>query len=63
MNYLSTSEAAKELEVSKTRIILLIQAGRLKASRLGNVYAIDRRDLEAFKSLPRNPKGGRPKSK
>lgn len=57
MNVLTTKEAAEKLGVSVRRVIALIEAKRLPASRFGNAYSIKESDIE----LVRERKAGRPK--
>ena len=45
-NLLTTQEASERLGVSARRVIALIEAGRLPASRFGKAYAIKEADLE-----------------
>lgn len=56
MEYISTEQAAKELGVTMRRVQAMIQAGRLKAEKLGGVWLIHPRDLDAV----RDRKPGRP---
>ena len=56
-NIITTREASKILGVNKSRVIQLILAGRLKATKLGNMYVMKEKDLEKVK----NRKPGRPK--
>jgi excisionase family DNA binding protein len=42
---LTTSQAAKKLKVTPRRVIALIEAGRLPASKLGRDYLIQAADL------------------
>jgi excisionase family DNA binding protein len=46
MGLLTTSEAAERLGVTRWRVSALIQAGRLKAEKKGQIYLIDERDLK-----------------
>lgn len=55
---LTATDVANELKLSKTRVLSLITSGRLKATKLGPIYVIDPKDLEAFKQIKREP--GRP---
>lgn len=57
MKVISTAEAAKRLGVTANRVRALIDAKRLKATKFGNVWMIDPKDLEAVKSR----KPGRPR--
>jgi excisionase family DNA binding protein len=59
MGFLTTSEVAERLGVTRWRVNALIQAGRLKAEKKGQIYLIDERDLKAV--LERKP--GRPPKK
>lgn len=59
MNLLTTAEAAERLGVTRWRVNALIQAGRLKAEKKGQIYLIDERDLKAVE----NRKPGRPATK
>jgi excisionase family DNA binding protein len=58
MNIISTAEAARRLGVNPSRVRALIDAKRLKAIKVGSVWLIDPKDLEAVKDR----KVGRPKS-
>ena len=58
MAKLSTQEAADRLGISQRRVLALIQSGKLKATRVGGVWIIDERTVEAFRKLDRPP--GRP---
>ena len=49
---ITTNEAASLLGVTRQRVLQLIQDGRLKAEKFGNVYMIRRGDLEHIQSLP-----------
>lgn len=53
MDYVSTTQAAKRLEVSQTRVTIFIREGRLPAEKVGNVWMIHKDDLEAFSKKPR----------
>jgi excisionase family DNA binding protein len=57
MKIISTAEAAKRLNVTPDRVRKMIEAKRLKATKLGNVWLIDTKDLEAVKDR----KVGRPR--
>ena len=53
---LSTSEAAGELGITDALVRRYCRDGRLKAVRLGErSWAIARKDLEKFKTIPRLP--------
>jgi len=58
MKIINTAEAAKRLGVTQSRVQKMIGAKRLKATKLGNVWVIDPKDLEAVKDR----KVGRPRS-
>ena len=55
--YVSTSEAAEELGITRQRVLQLINQGRLEASRLGNTFMISKAALANV--ADRTP--GRPK--
>jgi len=62
---LSVPEAAARLGVHPTRINFLITAGRIKAIRVGKVWAIREADLAKWKPLPpyrprKHPEGTEP---
>jgi len=59
MKIITTTEAAKRLGVTPTRVRALIEAKRLKAFKYGREWLIDPKDLEAVK----NRKVGRPRKK
>jgi excisionase family DNA binding protein len=50
--YITTNEAASVLEVTRQRVLQLIQDGRLKAEKFGNVYMIRRPDLSNIEAKP-----------
>ena len=54
--FLTTQQVAAALGVTQRRVVALIQAGRLKASRLGRAWLIPAHALEAV----RERKPGRP---
>ena len=54
--YLSVSEAADELSITRQRVLQLIDAGRLEARRVGNSYIILKSALDSV----RDRKPGRP---
>ncbi len=56
---LTTTAAAAKLKVTRRRVIALITAGRLRASKFGNVYMIEEKSLADV----RVRKPGRPKGK
>jgi excisionase family DNA binding protein len=57
MKIISTTEAARRLNVSPSRIRAMIGSGRLKAIKVGKVWLIDPKDLDAVKER----KVGRPR--
>ena len=57
MKVISTAEAAKRLNVTQSRVQKMIAAKRLKATKVGNLWLIDPKDLEAVKDR----KVGRPR--
>ncbi len=54
---LSTTQAGERLNVSRRRVIALIEQGKLPAEKFSNVYMINEKDL----ALVENRKAGRPK--
>ena len=57
MKIISTAEAAKRLGVTQSRVQKMIAAKRLKATKVGNLWLIDPKDLDAVKDR----KVGRPR--
>lgn len=57
MKIIDTTEAARRLDVTPTRVRAMINSGRLKATKIGIVWMIDPKDLEAVKDR----KVGRPR--
>jgi excisionase family DNA binding protein len=57
--YISTSEAGEILGVTRQRVVQLIYQGRLKATKVANVYLIRKADLAEVE----NRKPGRPSKK
>jgi excisionase family DNA binding protein len=53
---LTTAQAAEKLGVTRWRVNQLIQHGRLKATRVGQIFIINEQDLKAVE----NRKPGRP---
>ena len=49
MKIITTTEAAKRLGVTPTRVRALIEAKRLKAFKFGREWLIDPKDLDAVK--------------
>ena len=62
MKIITTTEAAKRLGVTPTRVRALIEAKRLKAFKYGREWLIDPKDLEAVKvrkvGRPRKARNG-----
>jgi excisionase family DNA binding protein len=56
---LSTAQAAEELGLSINRVNVLLNSGRIPASKLGWAWMIRRGDLEAVRNRPT----GRPRKK
>jgi len=54
---IDTTEAARLLNVTPSRVRAMIESGRLKATKVGIVWMIDPKDLEAVKDR----KTGRPR--
>jgi excisionase family DNA binding protein len=54
--YISVSEAAEILGISRQRVLQLIEAGRLEARKVGNSYIIARSALQTVEDR----KPGRP---
>ncbi len=57
-NWLTTSEAADDLGVTRPRVLQFIYAGRLPATRRGHQWMIHRKDLAEFAAIER--KTGQP---
>ena len=57
MKIIGTAEAAKRLNVTVSRVLKMIKSKRLKATKFGNVWMIDPKDLDAVKDR----KVGRPR--
>ncbi len=60
---ITVTEAAARLGVSRARVLVLIQAGRLPAQKVGMQYLIQPKDLgKVADRKPGRPKGsGKPK--
>ena len=56
---LSVTEASEQADVSRQRILQLIEAGLLKAEKVGSNYIIRQSDFETWSSSRRD--AGRPK--
>ena len=48
MDYLSATQAAERLGVSRMRVNQLVNDGKLPARKIGNMWAIDAADFEKF---------------
>jgi len=57
MEFLTTLEVADKLGVTRRRVLALIEAGRLPATKFGRDYMIREKDLK----LVENRKVGRPR--
>jgi excisionase family DNA binding protein len=57
MKIIGTAEAARRLNVTQSRVRAMIDAGRLKAIKVGREWLIDPKDLDAVKDR----KVGRPR--
>jgi excisionase family DNA binding protein len=57
MKIIGTAEAARRLNVTQSRVRVLIDSGRLKAMKVGREWLIDPKDLDAVKER----KVGRPR--
>ena len=57
MKIIGTAEAARRLNVTQSRVRVLIDNGRLKAIKVGREWLIDPKDLDAVKDR----KVGRPR--
>ena len=63
MEYLTTAQAGAELGVSASRILKLIEAGRLRAEKVGNSWLILPRALAAVRDRKVGYPKGRPRKK
>ena len=64
MKIIGTAEAARRLGVTQNRVRALIDAERLRATKVGNVWLIDPKDLETVKTRkPGRPRKSRKSSK
>lgn len=64
MALISTGEAAKRLGVSRQRVVAMIGAGILKATKVGRAFVIDEAALEeprVKQRPPGRPSGRKPK--
>jgi excisionase family DNA binding protein len=57
---IGTAEAAEILEVSQQRVVQLVNAGQLSATRAGRALALSRSEVEAFRQRDRPT--GRPRA-
>ena len=57
MDFITTKEAAERLGITRRRVVALVTAGRLPATKFGRDYMIKEKDLK----LVENRKVGRPK--
>lgn len=48
MNLISIAQAAKRLGISRQRVHVLVRQGRIKAERIGKVWAIPEKALSGF---------------
>lgn len=58
MQYITTQEAAKRLDLTQEAVRKLIERGALRAEKLGEIWAIDPDSLDGYVRSPR----GRPRS-
>jgi excisionase family DNA binding protein len=65
MKLISAAEAAKRLNVTSSRVRKMIESGRLKATKVGNMWVIEPKDLDGVKDRkvgrPRKARKGKPK--
>jgi hypothetical protein len=59
--YLSQTDAASRLRLTRQRISALIAAGKIKAKEIAGRPVISEQELDRFAAIPR--KGGRPSLK
>jgi excisionase family DNA binding protein len=59
MDYITARQAGKILGISSRRVTALIEAGRLPAFKLSNIWVIKNKDLKKVKDR----KPGRPRKK
>jgi excisionase family DNA binding protein len=50
--YISTTDAAERLGITRQRVLQLIESGRLPASLFANVYMIRESDLKLIEDRP-----------
>ena len=58
---LTVEEAAKQLGYHPDHVRLLLRTGRVKGERIGQVWLIDRQEVERIKAL-QGPKGRLPRA-
>ena len=63
MTYLTTADCAAELRVHRSRVLALIRAGRLKATKIGRDWIIEPSDLDAVRVRVPGWKKGRLRGK
>jgi len=54
--FLSTSEVAKLLGISRIAVFKKIQSGDMRARKIGRNFAVDRKDLDVLGTVLRNNK-------
>ena len=59
--YVSQTDAAEKLGLTRQRVSALVKAGGIKAVEIGGRPLISQKELDRFASIPR--KGGHPPSK
>lgn len=59
---LTLRECAEIVGVTKRRIQQFVEDGRLRATKIGNMYHVDRKELKRFQKIAR-PAGNRSKIK
>ncbi len=51
-DYISTTQAARELGITRQRVLQLIKQDRLKAEKFANVFMIRKADLASVEDRP-----------
>ena len=59
--YLSETDAASRLRLTRQRVAAMVKAGQIKAVTIAGRPVISEKELNRFAAIPR--KGGRPPSK
>jgi len=59
--YISPTEASRILKLSRQRVNILANEGKIKGNKIGNSWLLDKESVLSYKSLPR--KAGRPSKK